>query len=432
MLAPYWSGHPEVFGDLLSDLERDHRIVTWDARGTGDSTRTGPYDVGTDSDDLEAVLEHVGAATSVIGVANGCNVVARAAARRRDLIGSVIAFGAGPFARMDFAGSEAMVGSDSVVAAFLEMLRRDYRGALRTVLTATNPQMSEDELRERIDLQTAYCPQEAAVARVQEWADDDPTESAAALWDRLWILSAPAVAGPWLPPLAERLEIIRTVMPEARVETVSDDVGPVSRPDLVAASVRRVTLPLESGDREEQSREWTGCRGTPAVGIPSQPFLVWRSRPCLRDREHRLNLRGEHEIALDLQLAAHEHHRTAGVTGDELQEVHPAQLQSDPWVRLRFWARRAGAVGDDRLPVILTAIRTPGDLPMDHRGPRAPAARVLLHALEDLADDLIAERALHRLAELVVRRLPDRPRKLRWIDRGGVTPSRCSPLLLSR
>jgi pimeloyl-ACP methyl ester carboxylesterase len=247
MLAPYWSGHPDVFGDLLSELQRDHRIVTWDARGTGESTRTGPYDVHTDSDDLEAVLEHVGGASSVIGVANGCNVVVRAAARRSDLIGSVLAFGAGPFARMDFAGSDGMIASDSVVAAFLEMLQRDYRGALRTVLTATNPQMSEDELRDRIDFQTSYCPQEAATARVQAWADDDPTESAAALRDRLWIISAPSIAGPWLPPLADRLRIIQTVMPEAHVETVSEDVGPVSRPDVVAAAVRRVTLPLESG-----------------------------------------------------------------------------------------------------------------------------------------------------------------------------------------
>jgi hypothetical protein len=31
------------------------------------------------------------------------------------------------------------------------------------------------------------------------------------------------------------------------VETVSEDVGPVSRPEVVAAAVRRATAPLESG-----------------------------------------------------------------------------------------------------------------------------------------------------------------------------------------
>jgi pimeloyl-ACP methyl ester carboxylesterase len=238
MLAPYWSGHPGVFTALLGELARDHRVVTWDARGTGESTRRGPYDIATDSDDLAAMLEHVGGAEAVIGVANGCNVAVHSAARRPDLVERVLAFGAGPFARTDFAGSEGMIGSDSVVDAFLEMLNRDYRGALRTLLTATNPQMSEDEIRDRIDFQLSYCPHEAAAARVTAWAEDDPTKSAASLGDRLWILSAPDVAGPWLPPLAERQRILARTMPRARLAMVGEDVGPVSQPDVVANAVR--------------------------------------------------------------------------------------------------------------------------------------------------------------------------------------------------
>ena len=50
---------------------------------------------------------------------------------------------------------------------------------------------------------------------------------------------------------------------------------------------------------------------------------------------------------------------------------------------------------------------------------------MLLHALEDLADDLIAHRALHRLAQLVVGRLPDRLRELLRLDRGRVDRLRC-------
>jgi pimeloyl-ACP methyl ester carboxylesterase len=249
MLAPYWSGQPGVYAGFLSDLGRDHRVVTWDARGTGKSTRAGPYDVDTDCDDLEAILDHVGGAAAVVGVANGCNIVVHVAARRPDLIASVIAFGAGPFTRMDFAGSEAMIASDSVVTAFLEMLQRDYRGALRTVLSATNTQMSEEEVRERVDLQSSYCTQDAAIDRVQAWAEDDPTRSAAALGDRLCIFSSEAVAGTWLPPLAERRQLMQRITPDARIEEVADDAGPVSRPDLVAAAIRRMTEPLriESG-----------------------------------------------------------------------------------------------------------------------------------------------------------------------------------------
>ena len=42
VLAPYWSGQPDVYEGFLSDLSRDHSIVTWDARGTGESTH-GDY-----------------------------------------------------------------------------------------------------------------------------------------------------------------------------------------------------------------------------------------------------------------------------------------------------------------------------------------------------------------------------------------------------
>jgi len=239
VFAPYWSGHPTVFAGLIGNLARDHRVLTWDARGTGESTRTGPYDIETDCGDLEAILEHLGEAAAVIGVANGCNTVVHVAARRPELVDTAFAFGAGPFSRAHFTESEGMIGSDSVVDAFLEMLQRDYRGALRTVLTATNPQMSEDELRERIDFQVSYCPQEAAAARVRQWADDDPTESAAELGDRLWIFSAPEVAGRWLPSIEERKRIIAQTMPDAHFEATDEESGPVSRPDVVANLVRR-------------------------------------------------------------------------------------------------------------------------------------------------------------------------------------------------
>jgi pimeloyl-ACP methyl ester carboxylesterase len=239
VLAPYWSGHPTVFAGLIADLARDHRVISCDARGTGESTRGGPYDIETDCGDLEAVLEYLGGAAGVIGVANACNIVVHVAARRPELVDTAFAFGAGPFSRAEFASTEGMIGSDSVVAAFLEMLQRDYRGALRTVLAATNPQMSEEEIRERVDLQVAYCPQEAAAARVREWADDDPTESAAALGDRLWIVSGPDVAGPWLPSIEERRRIIAGTMPNAHFETTDEQSGPVSRPDVVADLIRR-------------------------------------------------------------------------------------------------------------------------------------------------------------------------------------------------
>ncbi len=141
---PTGPGHPGVYEVLLSDLARDHRVVTWDARGTGESTRAGPYDMQTDCSDLEAILEAAGGGAVVISTADGANRGVRVAVGRPDLVAAVVALGTAPFARMHFEGSEGMIASDTVVGAFIKMLERDYRGALRTLLAATNAQMSED------------------------------------------------------------------------------------------------------------------------------------------------------------------------------------------------------------------------------------------------------------------------------------------------
>lgn len=242
VLAPYWSGHAGVYEALLSDLARDHRVVTWDARGTGRSTRTGPFDMETDSADLEAILDETGGSAVVISVADGCNRAVRVAARRPDLVAAVVALGSGPFARTHFEGREGMLASETVVNAFLDMVRRDYRGALRTLLAATNPQMSEEERRERVSAQISYCPQEAAGARVRAWAEDDPTKAAAEIGERLWIFFAPDVAGPWFPPAGERYGLIETHMPKAHLEEGQEGEGPISRPDLTADAIRRVTM----------------------------------------------------------------------------------------------------------------------------------------------------------------------------------------------
>jgi pimeloyl-ACP methyl ester carboxylesterase len=241
VLAPYWSGHGGVYEAMFDDLARDHRVVTWDARGTGRSTRTGPYDMETDSADLEATLDETGGSALVICVADGCNRAVHVASRRPDLVAAVVALGAGPFARTHFEGSEGMLASETVVKAFLDMVRRDYRGALRTLLAATNPQMSEAERRERVSAQIDYCPQEAAAARVQAWAEDDPTKAAVETGERLWIFSAPDVAGPWLPPPEERRKLVETHTPRAHLVEGEQGGGPISRPDLTANLIRQIT-----------------------------------------------------------------------------------------------------------------------------------------------------------------------------------------------
>ncbi|HVS28084.1 MAG TPA: hypothetical protein VHE14_00915, partial [Solirubrobacteraceae bacterium] len=43
VIVVHWSGHPTVFEALAADLCVDHRVVTYDARGTGQSTQAGPH-----------------------------------------------------------------------------------------------------------------------------------------------------------------------------------------------------------------------------------------------------------------------------------------------------------------------------------------------------------------------------------------------------
>lgn len=245
VLAPYWSGHPGVFEGLLTDLATDHEVLVYDARGTGSSTRAGPYDMATDCADLEAVIEAAGSDALVLALADGANRATRVGAARPDLVAAVVTLGTPPLHRAALGGEDSMVASDTVVGAFFELLDADLRAAMRTVLTANNPQMEEEELGERVRFQADYSPLEPTSARVRAWAEDDPLDAARELGDRLWILSAEDVGGPWLPPRAEVERLIARLLPDARVWRL--EAGAVSRPDLTADAVRQVPAEVRSG-----------------------------------------------------------------------------------------------------------------------------------------------------------------------------------------
>jgi pimeloyl-ACP methyl ester carboxylesterase len=231
-----WSGHPGVFEDMIEDLLRDHRVVTFDLRGAGRSTRSGPYDVETDTADLEALLKELGGAVLFL-LADATGRGTRLVARRPELVPAAVTYGGPPLSRTALGSSDAMVTSDSVITAFREMLVRDYRGGLRSIMDTANPQMEDAEVRARVARQVDYHPQEAAVPRVRAWTEDEPIEYAHAAGDRLWIIVTPEMAGPWFPRGDEILRIIRELLPEARVAEVED--GALSRPELSAEVVRQ-------------------------------------------------------------------------------------------------------------------------------------------------------------------------------------------------
>jgi pimeloyl-ACP methyl ester carboxylesterase len=232
-----WS-HPAIYGDLIADLARDHRAIVYDPRGCGRSSRRGPYELETDADDLAAVVQAAGGAAVVIAVGDGFNRAARVAAARPDLLRHVLAIGPAPaifLPRTALEGSDSVAASESVVDMLLQMMTTDPRAALRTIVTASNPDLDEDAVRERVDFVAEYVEAEATLERARKWLADDVSEQARILGDRLWIMYGGA------DPLFEGELGARVAdsFPKAHLEEISD--GPVSRPELTAARVRALT-----------------------------------------------------------------------------------------------------------------------------------------------------------------------------------------------
>jgi pimeloyl-ACP methyl ester carboxylesterase len=247
LLVPQWSLHPMLWDPLAAELERDHRVVRYDDRGTGQSDRVGPYDLESSSADLEAVAEAAGASPAIaIGLMDGTNKAVRVAARRPDLISHVIGPGGAPVGRRALEGFDAMISSNTVVGAFMQQLETDYRGAVRAMVEAANPQMPQDEVRARVAGQVAHVPMEVAALRVREWADDDESEEPCReLGDRFVSLLSDAITGGWWPGPDVMVPLLAEHFPDAVVKTVEN--GIISRPDLTAAEVRaRTTADVES------------------------------------------------------------------------------------------------------------------------------------------------------------------------------------------
>jgi pimeloyl-ACP methyl ester carboxylesterase len=262
VLANWWSLHPSVLEPITAELEHDHRVVSYHDRGTGESTRAGPYDLDTAADDLAAVIEAANRPAVIVGVGDASNRGVRVAAGRPDLVTGVIGVGGAPLDRAVFADSDVLAASESVVAALLQQVETDYRGALRGILASTNTQMSDDQLRRRIAEQARFTPPEAAIPRVRAWAEDEPLELARTTGERLWVLITERAMGGWFPVGPELVGIVRRVLPEAHLVEVDD--GIVSRADQTAAVVREITGIGVGGAATEVA---TG--GAPGTGLES-------------------------------------------------------------------------------------------------------------------------------------------------------------------
>jgi pimeloyl-ACP methyl ester carboxylesterase len=235
LVAHSYIQHPAVFDGLLAELRSGHRTIRYDARGAGESTRQGPYDMQTDVDDLIAVADAAGPIVAAVANGDSSNRAVHAAAQRPDLIPYVVSMETVPLHRGEAEGTESLVSSSSVLEALVGMMRADYRSGLTAAITRGNPDMTPDGIRARVDATVAYIDHEASLGRLEAWIRDDPGDDPRALGDRLVV--AYEGAGAWFP--AELTDLGRDILPEAQF--IRLEGGALSRPDLTAAVVRGVT-----------------------------------------------------------------------------------------------------------------------------------------------------------------------------------------------
>lgn len=224
-----------VFDGLMDLLAEHHRVVTYDPRGTGSSSVEGPYEVSTDAKDLAVMIEATCEGPAVIAaMGDGMNRAVHVAVDRPELVQAVVCISGNPVSRVAGEGGEGLAASDSVIEALLSMMRTDYRGALRTMISTANPDLDEDAVRSRVNASVERCPQEAGAPRMQSWIEDDALGASRALGGRLWILEDGT--NPWF---LENTKRTAELLPEANVHAVEN--GAVSRPDIAASYISALT-----------------------------------------------------------------------------------------------------------------------------------------------------------------------------------------------
>ena len=249
VLANQFFGLWTLFEELLDDLARDHRVVHYYLRGTGASTRRGPYDLDTDAEDLAALIEGTGQPALVLAFADGCNRAVRVAALRPELVTAIVSPAGNPVGEQALENTDALAASEGVLQALVGMMTTDYRGALRTMVSTANPDWDEERVKQRVTATVEVCPQEASLPRLKAWIADDAAEQAQTLGDRLWLLEDGT--NPWF--TLEVARQTRSILPDAHILEVED--GAISRPDITAGVIRSLTAEgaAVGSERREQA-----------------------------------------------------------------------------------------------------------------------------------------------------------------------------------
>jgi hypothetical protein len=119
-----------------------------------------------------------------------------------------------------------------VIDALLRLAEHNPRAAVRGMVELTNPGMTLEEIRTRIDASLDYSSGEAILVRHRWFYGSHATEHLRALGDRLWVARWESE---WSPRAVTNE--LRLLLPESHMETLAD--GAIARPDLTADLVRR-------------------------------------------------------------------------------------------------------------------------------------------------------------------------------------------------
>jgi pimeloyl-ACP methyl ester carboxylesterase len=235
VLSLGFAATPSTYEGIVSDLARDHRVVTWEPRGCGSSSADGPFDIATDADDLLGLIHELGPPAIAFAVGHGVDVTIRAMTADNEAVRAFVTPGIVTALREHLEGTDGFAASETVTEMLVEQLRRDPRASVRATIGSLNPQLDEEGLRARIDETLAYTSPETTLARIESWlARPSPLDQLRELGDRLAVIWQEGDS--WQ---AGAIPRIRELLPDARVVEVED--GALSRPDLAANVVREMT-----------------------------------------------------------------------------------------------------------------------------------------------------------------------------------------------
>jgi pimeloyl-ACP methyl ester carboxylesterase len=228
VLALGFAAMPSVYEPMIGDLARDHAVAVWHPSGCGLSPPAPPHSLRRDADDLAALIAELRGQAKVFAAGHGINVAARASG----CVTGLVAHGVTTALLDDLKHAEGLGTSRLVAEMLAEQLRTDPRACIRAMAGSLNPQLSEAELRDRIEATLAYIDIPATLERVDSWfTDDSVLPQLRGFGGRLTILTHEGDT--WQ---EDAIDDVSALLPEAGIASLED--GPLSRPDLAAGLVR--------------------------------------------------------------------------------------------------------------------------------------------------------------------------------------------------